>query len=499
MTEGILRFASACILILCIAAGPVDGVSLQFSSGEGGRQTSLQNIFTLDSSTYAFQDVSLDGDKISAGLDASGSGSNNISQSLSGTDYSLHNDVQSVGALSVSSTISASSQAGSLSQDVKGEGSTSLNVLGKNDVSSAGQEASVTGGALYSQQSIYAGDATYSSQNTEIKGQSGQIASGALSEKNVVVAEGSFSGQGILSARLASRAGERAYFTGSAKLDDATILSTDSFNSVYPNSNSQIMGVSGLRLLGDEKSLGSFQASVLNMGLAKNSISDTSAASAKTSSTATAATGGSYASYKLSGFRWNTKNPKIQLYLNPSGLPSGITAASAQSAISSAANTWDSAVSSNLFADGTTVKIDSKKVVDNPFSTKPKRDGYSVHGWKKFGNSFLGLNRWWSNGVKVNGYYSITESDVWYNLDCRWTTNLNTARTTNKIDLQSVALHELGHTVGLDDIYSTKYGGSLSPSDPRTKDLEQAMNLYNGPQRTLGNGDKTGVKKLYGA
>ncbi len=148
MTEGILRFASACILILCIAAGPVDGVSLQFSSGEGGRQTSLQNIFTLDSSTYAFQDVSLDGDKISAGLDASGSGSNNISQSLSGTDYSLHNDVQSVGALSVSSTISASSQAGSLSQDVKGEGSTSLNVLGKNDVSTAGQEASVTGGAL---------------------------------------------------------------------------------------------------------------------------------------------------------------------------------------------------------------------------------------------------------------------------------------------------------------------------------------------------------------
>lgn len=122
MAEGILRFASACILILCIAAGPVDGVSLQFSSGEGGRQTSLQNIFTLDASTYAFQDVSLDGDKISAGLDASGSGSNNISQSLS-----------------VSSTISASSQAGSLSQDVEGEGSTSLNVLGKNDVSTAGQ------------------------------------------------------------------------------------------------------------------------------------------------------------------------------------------------------------------------------------------------------------------------------------------------------------------------------------------------------------------------
>ncbi|MDQ1262929.1 MAG: hypothetical protein QG575_2110, partial [Euryarchaeota archaeon] len=57
---------------------------------------------------------------------------------------------------------------------------------------------------------------------------------------------------------------------------------------------------------------------------------------------------------------------------------------------------------------------------------------------------------------------------------------------------------ELGHSIGLDDIYSTYYGGTLSPKDPRTKDYEQVMNLYNGPQRTLGNGDKYGVQKLYG-
>lgn len=144
------------------------------------------------------------------------------------------------------------------------------------------------------------------------------------------------------------------------------------------------------------------------------------------------------------------------------------------------------------------MKIDSTKVVDAPFSKTPKRDGYNVFGWNKFGNSFIALNRWWTNGVKVDGYYSIIESDSWYNLDYKWTTSLATAQSTSKLDLQSVALHELGHCIGMGDIYSSTYGGSLPPDDPRTKDLEQVMNLYNGPQRTLGNGDKTGAQILYG-
>jgi hypothetical protein len=48
------------------------------------------------------------------------------------------------------------------------------------------------------------------------------------------------------------------------------------------------------------------------------------------------------------------------------------------------------------------------------------------------------------------------------------------------------------------DIYTTEYGGTLQPRDPRTQDYEQVMNAYDGPQRTLGNGDKTGAQLLYG-
>jgi len=494
MKVSILRLIPFYLFGLSIVAGTAFAITLEVGSIGGGGETSLRSTFGLDISTYVMQDITLEDGTISSGLKASGSGFNTISQSLSGDDYTLNNDIKSQGALSVSSTTNAGPQSASLSQDVTGKGDVAFNAAGNHHATSSGQEASVSKGVLSSRQSIYAGEFAYSAQRTDIQGQSGRVTSGALGEKNVVVAEGSFSGAGRLSANLGSSAAKYANFGGSAKIDDTTILNSDSFSSVSPDGKNQIMGTSGLRMLADDSSLGSFSTSVLNMGL-----TGAKGASASTK-VATTATGGSYTSYKFTGFRWNTKNPKVQLYLNPKNAPSGLSATSTQQAIAAAANTWDNAVSANLFADGTTVKIDSTKVVDDPFSIRPKRDGYSVHGWKKFSNSFLAYNRWWGSAPKVGGYYSLTESDVWYNLNYQWTTSLSVAQNSNsKLDLMSVALHELGHSVGLDDIYSTQYGGTLSPSDPRTKDYEQVMNLYNGPQRTLGNGDKYGLRKLYGA
>jgi hypothetical protein len=492
MKNNILRLIPICLFALCILTETALAISIEIGSSDGGGRTSLQSTFILDPSANVMQDISISGGTISSNLEASGSGSNRISQSLSGNDYCLNNNIKSQGTLSVSSTTSAEAQSASLSQDVTGKGDVAVNLAGNHYATSAGQESSVAKGTLSSQQSIYAGECAYSTQSTVIKGQSGKVTSGALGENNVVVAESSFSGDGSLVANLGSAASKYAYFGGSAKLDETTILNAESFNSVSPNSNNQIMGTSGLRMLGDESTLGSFSTSVLNMGLTGEKGASTS------SKVATTAKGGSYTSYKLTGFRWNKKDPKVQLYLNPANTPSGLSAYTTQQAITLAANAWDNAVSSNLFADGTTVKIDSKKVVDDPFSARPKRDGYSVHGWKKFSNCFVAYNRWWSNGAKVGGYYSLTESDTWYNLNYQWTTSMSVAQSTRKVDLISVSLHELGHSIGLDDIYSSKYGGTLSPKDPRTNDYDQVMNLYNGPQRTLGNGDKYGVQKLYG-
>ena len=206
---------------------------------------------------------------------------------------------------------------------------------------------------------------------------------------------------------------------------------------------------------------------------------------------ATSTAGGSYSSYALTGYRWNQKDPQVQLYLNPTGTPSGLTPESSQSAISAAANTWDDAVGQNIFADGTTVKIDYSKQVPNLFAGY-SADTFSVNGWKNFGNSYLGATAYWTNGQKVNGYYSLTEADTVYNKDYQWTTDLNTALNTGKLDLQSVAVHELGHSIGMDDLYTLPNG------DPRKNDFAQVMNAYDAPQRTLGNGDKTGVQVLYG-
>ncbi len=199
----------------------------------------------------------------------------------------------------------------------------------------------------------------------------------------------------------------------------------------------------------------------------------------------------------MTGYRLNSAAP-VQLYLNPANAPTGMTDASTRDAIAAGANTWDDNVASNIYADGSAVIVDSSKVVDNPLSSTPKRDGYNVNAWWGLGSNYLGLCRWWTNGVVVDGYYSIIESDVWYSRDKSWTADWNTAVSQGKIDLQSVAVHELGHGIGMGDIYSSTYGGTLDPSDPRTKDFNQVMNLYNGPQRLLGNGDLTGAQTLYG-
>ncbi|MEI6105156.1 MAG: matrixin family metalloprotease [Methanothrix sp.] len=475
------------------------GITVSVSSSNGAETSSSSQSYDLDTSTWLKQDINLDSGKISSHLQAEGGGKNRLRQSLSGSSYALSSDVDSQGTLSVSTYSSTSGKAASINQDVAGAGSLSLNLQSIQDGASAGQEASVAYGVLSSSQSLYAGEGqgAFAYQSTDMEGQGGKVVSGALGKENVMLAEGGFSGQGSMNANLASAASDRAFSRGSAAIDDILVLSADSFNAVSQGGEDQMMGMSGLRMVGDGSGIGSFGVSVLNLGLTDaKGAARVSTTSSKTA--AAAVTGGSYSSYKLTGYRWNVLDPKVQLYLNPTGTPTGLTAASSQSAISAAANTWDNAVAGNIFADGTTVKIDSTKVVDNPFTSAPKRDGYNVNGWKKFGNSFIALNRWWTSGVKVGGYYSLIESDTWYNLDYQWTTTLTTAQTTSKIDLQSVALHELGHCIGMGDIYSSTYGGSLPPTDPRTKDLEQVMNLYNGPQRTLGNGDITGAQILYG-
>ena len=487
-----LTWLMALLMTVFALAMPVSGIQVSCSTGDNGVFVSSTEIFDLDSSTSLQEQLDLNRGGIYQDRQASGAGKNSLTQSISGDGYSLQNDITGEGAFGVSTSSAATAEAASLSQDVSGAGSLSLALGGMQGSREAGQDAGIEFGSLSSVQSLFVGqDAAIASQSTAMAGEEGYVGTGAFSESNTMLAAGSFLGAGILQAQLSSTATDRAVAGGEASLDGVAWLNENTFHAV--SSESIGMGMAGQRVVGD--GVGTFEMSVLNLEQREPGAKDGAAPAAYQTAAQTA--GGSSSSYLLTGYRLNSAAP-VQLYLNPANAPSGMTDASTRDAIAAGANTWDDNVAANIFVDGSTVIVDSSKVVDDPLSSTPKRDGYNVNGWWGLGSNYLGLCRWWTNGAVENGYYSIIEADVWYSRDKSWTTDWNTAVSTGKIDLQSVAVHELGHSIGMGDIYSSTYGGSLDPSDPRTKDFDQVMNLYNGPQRLLGNGDLAGAQTLYG-
>jgi poly(3-hydroxybutyrate) depolymerase len=154
-----------------------------------------------------------------------------------------------------------------------------------------------------------------------------------------------------------------------------------------------------------------------------------------------------------------------------------LSTSAVQNAVATAANTWDAATNQNIFADSNLVTASTTVSAD-------KYDRNNVVAWKPVSSSALAYSRTWFNYNKVDGYNTALESDIVFNTGYTWRTDgLN-----GGIDVQSVALHELGHTLGLGDLY-----GKSQFSD----DTRQVMHYYNGVKRTLGNGDSAGIWKLY--
>ena len=464
------------------------GISISTSSSAAGETASSWESFNLDDSASLQERMVLASGGIFMNRQAEGRGNNSLKQTLSSGRYVLHNDIESQGEFAAFTASSSSAQSANLDQNVEGAGSLSLQLQGKEGSTDAVQQANVEGGILSSQQSLSAGEGITSSQSTLIEGQEGSVLSGALGKDNVMVARGSFEGRGILKADLDSSTLGRASTDGSAFIDGESVLNEETFETLSVNEKTMGMGMSGLRMV--EGGLGNFDVSVLDINFDEQSgisyasnVDDGDAIDSK----------GSASSYALTGFRWNQKDPNIQLYLNPTDTPPGIKVESARDAITAAANTWDGTVGQNLFVDGSTVLIDSDKKVIDPFSASYLPDGFNVNGFLNLNNKYLAVTTFWTDLTKKDDYYSLIESDIVYNLDFKWTDDEKQARNTGKLDLQSVALHELGHTIGLEDLYILKDG------DERKKDLDQVMNLYNGPQRTLGNGDLAGVQRLYGS
>jgi len=479
----------AYFVLLCAIASPVSGISISFSSegGDGGAN-SVESLI-LDHSTYFSEDITLDQGSISQKYQAVGSGKNSMQHSVAGNSFTIHSDIDSQGTLSASGYSFATGQSGSKIQSVSGTGIMNLKLLGAKEGTDAVQEANMVDGAMASSQnfSVGVGQGALAWQSTSIAGEAGRVFSQASSSAGLMLAEGTFSGRSSLDADLSAGAKDDSKVGGNIVVNGATWLDDAALQTISEENLG--MSLQGLQATSDER-IGSFSVRAVNMdafALAQAAQSSDEATSLSSLS------GGSSTSYILAKnsagypYRWNEEAPKVQLYLKSDTVPSNLDPVEVKYAISAAANTWDNAVAKNLFADGQTVINDPSKGID-------QRDGFNVNAWKYLSDApnALAYSRTWSGGPIVGGYYSALESDISYNTRWTWSTS------GGDYDVQSVAVHELGHTIGLGDIYSTTYGGSLPPTDPRTQDFEQVMNAYDAPQRTLGNGDRAGAQLLYG-
>jgi hypothetical protein len=181
--------------------------------------------------------------------------------------------------------------------------------------------------------------------------------------------------------------------------------------------------------------------------------------------------------YKLMGIKWNSL--PVSYVINPTN-PQKLDSRFICSAVTTSAETWDAATSKELFKD----YVGSDKCPINLAAT---------YGVQDYQNAITFGNYPTANVIAVTSVWytrygkQIVEFDQLYNTRFTWgDATINPA----VMDLQNIATHELGHSVGLDDIYSksctavTMFGYS-----------------NNGEiiKRTLEPADVTGLRSIYGS
>ena len=171
--------------------------------------------------------------------------------------------------------------------------------------------------------------------------------------------------------------------------------------------------------------------------------------------------------YKLAGWKWSVP---VTYTVNPDAItpdkPSLIAA------ISSADSEWGSHTFAKLFnapVEGT-----------NLWNVRDYKNSVS-YGNYPTSNVIAVTVTWYNQRTKT-----AVESDILFDTDFTWG---NVDQTPSVMDLQNIATHEIGHTLGLSDLYS----GSCSPVTMYGYSSEGDV-----AKRTLESPDITGLQKLYG-
>ena len=161
--------------------------------------------------------------------------------------------------------------------------------------------------------------------------------------------------------------------------------------------------------------------------------------------------------------KWNTS--QASYYINATGGPNG-----SLSAIQNAANTWGGAGADFSFNyAGTTTQGWG-------------HDGYNVISFANLGSSIIIAQAitYFSGGI-------ISECDIQFNTGFPFSTD--PIPPNDKMDLQSIAVHELGHWLRLLDLYGAN----------DTNKVMYGFSSYGQVRRNLTSDDQSGIQWIYGA
>lgn len=170
--------------------------------------------------------------------------------------------------------------------------------------------------------------------------------------------------------------------------------------------------------------------------------------------------------YTLTGWEWSSK---YSAKYDPTN--SGLSESGVGTAFDASGKEWDTHTGAAVWGGVTQ---------NNGGASAGKKNGVNQFGWKNAGASTIAVTYTWSSGGVAS------ESDAKYNKQFAW----SLSGEANKMDLQNIATHELGHTFGL--------------GHPASNNANSCLTMYayadygETQKRTLGDGDISGIKAIYG-
>jgi hypothetical protein len=181
------------------------------------------------------------------------------------------------------------------------------------------------------------------------------------------------------------------------------------------------------------------------------------------------------------GIKW--KSLPTEIVIDPAN--SGLSNAFIVSAFSAGIEEWDSHTATNLFNPVTSDSIINDGNWETRFQDLDGRNEMIFDNWNEPGVIAIAYTWGYFNGPP--GGREIVEFNIMFDTDFTWGDG---KANPNLMDLQNLVTHEVGHGLGLADVYendcssATMYGysyeGDIEKRDLDTSDINGLQELYGG-------------------